>query len=322
MDPSERTMLVTSARAALGAARARTAVGADAALAGLGWLDMLRADPRDAVGVVFTAMGACDAPGTALDDVVTGALGIEPRADLAVLLPAFATSAPPAHRAGDTVQGRGLLGARAATATEVVVPTALDGTVGTVTVPIGTVKLEPVRGIDPDAGWHTAAVELTGTAAPRAGADRWGGAVAAARRALGHQIAGACRTIVELAGAHAVERVQFGRPVARFQAVRHRLADALVAVEALEAALGAAWDEPGPATAALAKAIAGRTAETVATHGQQVLAGVGFTTEHPFHRYRKRTMALAGLFGTSDDIVVDLGRELLGTRTVPTVIEL
>ena len=43
-------------------------------------------------------------------------------------------------------------------------------------------------------------------------------------------------------------------------------------------------------TAALAKAIAGRTARTVATQCQQVLAGIGFTTEHPFHRFLKRTM--------------------------------
>ncbi len=88
-----------------------------------------------------------------------------------------------------------------------------------------------------------------------------------------------------------IERVQFGRPIARFQAVRHRLADALVAIEALEATLGAAWDEPGPMTAALAKAGAGRTAAPSPTHCQQVLAGTGFTTDHPFHRFLKRTMA-------------------------------
>ena len=117
--------------------------------------------------------------------------------------------------------------------------------------------------------------------------------------------------------------MQFGRPIARFQAVRHRLADALVAVEALEATL-----RPRPATsrtpstAALAKAIAGRTARTVAAHCQQVLAGIGFTTDHPFHRFLKRTMLLDGLFGSADEIVVDLGRGLLATRPVPTLIEL
>ena len=128
--------------------------------------------------------------------------------------------------------------------------------------------------------------------------------------------------MLDLARRHALERLQFGRPIARFQAVRHRLADALVAVEALEAALGAARDEPNADTAALAKAVAGRTAHGVARHCQQVLAGIGFTTEHSFHRYLKRTMALEGLFGSADAIVLDVGRRLLEGRRVPTLIEL
>jgi alkylation response protein AidB-like acyl-CoA dehydrogenase len=60
----------------------------------------------------------------------------------------------------------------------------------------------------------------------------------------------------------------------------------------------------------------------VAGHCQQVLAGIGFTTGHPFHRFLKRTMALEGLFGSADEIVLDLGRQLLATRHVPTLIEL
>ena len=79
---------------------------------------------------------------------------------------------------------------------------------------------------------------------------------------------------------------------------------------------------PSPDTAALAKAAAGRTARTVAAHCQQVLAGIGFTTEHPFHRFLKRTMALEGLFGSADEIVLDVGKRLLATRSVPTLIEL
>jgi len=182
--------------------------------------------------------------------------------------------------------------------------------------------VSPVRGIDPAAGFHIARVEHTAAPATVGDATTWPAALAAGRRALAHQIAGACRTMLDLACAHAVERVQFGRPIARFQAVRHRLADALVAVETLEAALGAAWDEPNPMTAALAKAIAGRTARTVAAQCQQVLAGIGFTTDHPFHRFLKRNMVLEGILGSSDDLVTDVGRGLLTTRSVPTLIEL
>jgi len=151
---------------------------------------------------------------------------------------------------------------------------------------------------------------------------RGGAALAAGRRAVGHQTLGACRTMLDLARTHAQDRVQFGRPIARFQAVRHRLADALVAIETLDAVLGAAVDEPNDLTAALAKATAGRTARVVATNCQQVLAGIGFTTDHPFHRYLKRTMVLGGLFGTPEDIALDLGRHLISTRRVPTLIEL
>jgi alkylation response protein AidB-like acyl-CoA dehydrogenase len=128
--------------------------------------------------------------------------------------------------------------------------------------------------------------------------------------------------MLDLARTHAQDRVLFGRPIARFQAVRHRLADALVAIETLDAVLGAAADEPNHLTAALAKATAARTTRVVATNCQQVLAGIGFTTDHPFHRYLKRTMVLGGLFGTAEEIALDLGRHLLTTRRVPTLIEL
>jgi alkylation response protein AidB-like acyl-CoA dehydrogenase len=158
--------------------------------------------------------------------------------------------------------------------------------------------------------------------AKRLGPAAWQSAVALGRRAVAHQMAGATRAMLTLARTHAMERVQFGRPIARFQAVRHRLADALVAVEALEATLGAAREDPNPETAALAKAIAGRTARTVAAHCQQVLAGIGFTTDHPFHRFLKRTLALEGLFGSADEIALDVGRQLLAARRVPTLIEL
>jgi alkylation response protein AidB-like acyl-CoA dehydrogenase len=184
---------------------------------------------------------------------------------------------------------------------------------------MSAVEVTPAPGIDPRLGLHAIRVDLEGTdAAP----VDWEAAVARGRVALAHQMAGACRAMLDLARTHAMERTQFGRPIARFQAVRHKLAEALVAVEALDAVLDAAGTDPGPMTAALAKAAAGRTARTVATHGQQVLAGIGFTAEHPFHRYLKRTMVLDGLFGRADDILRDIGHRLLADRHVPTLLEL
>ena len=112
-------------------------------------------------------------------------------------------------------------------------------------------------------------------------------------------------------------RIQFGQPIASFQAVRHRLAETLVAVEAADAALGSAWDEGSPASAARAKALAGRSARTATRHGQQVLAGIGFTTEHDFHHYVRRVLVLDQLFGTARALTRELGRQLLATRRLP-----
>jgi hypothetical protein len=85
MDTAERTLLDEAVRAALASAGS----GADTALAELGWLEMLEAEPRDAVAVVFEALGATLAAATVFDDVVASAVGVPARADLAVLVPRF-----------------------------------------------------------------------------------------------------------------------------------------------------------------------------------------------------------------------------------------
>src|SRR5690242_418849 len=69
--------------------------------------------------------------------------------------------------------------------------------------------------------------------------------LAAGRRALGWWLTGLGRAMLGLARSHALDRVQFGRPVASFQAVRHRLAETLVALDGAEATLLAAADEAG-----------------------------------------------------------------------------
>jgi len=309
MDAAERELLAATVHAALADADGR----ADDVLADLGWLDILAAEPDDAIAVVFGALGRTGRSASALDDVLAAALGRAPSAGLAVVLPAYEHSDPPARR--------GLATARVEDATELCVVTRDATTTGVTVVAMPAVSVTPIHGIDPELGLHR--VEIDADAPPeKIAADRWDDAVAQGRRALAHQIAGACHAMLDLARTHAVERVQFGRPIARFQAMRHRLAEALVAVDALEATLAVAADEPNPMTAALAKATAGRTARTVARQCQQVLAGIGFTTDHPFHRFYKRTVALEGLFGSAETIELDLGRELLAVRHVPTLIEL
>jgi len=318
MEAAERTLLEATVRAAL----ADTAASTDAALTDVGWLEMLEVEPRDAVGIVFGALGATNTMATALDDVVVSALGLVPRADLAVLLPPFGTWDVPGRIDGGHADALGLTTARAVTARDLVVVCTTGSDLRAPTVAVSSADLRAVRGIDPDGGFHLAHLEQVAGVAVRLEPPAWETSVAFGRRAVAHQIAGATRTMLTLACDHALERVQFGRPIASFQAVRHRLADALVALEALDATLQAAGDEPNVLTAALAKATAGRTAHSVASHCQQVLAGIGFTTDHPFHRFVKRTMLLEGLFGSADAIALDLGRQLLAARQIPTLIEL
>lgn len=318
MDAAERLLM----RETVGGALADAGTNADAVLSGLGWLEMLQEEPGDAIDIVFNALGTTNGAATVLDDVIVSALGMEPRADLAVLLPRFGVWEPPGRIDGSEARASGMTTTRVVTARELLVVCTDGAHVGAVTVPASASELRAVQGIDPDAGFQIVLVEPVAVGAVILDGAAWEAAVAFGRRAVAHQIAGASRAMLALARAHALERVQFGRPVARFQAVRHRLADALVAVEALEATLQAAADEPNTLTAALAKATAGRTALTVATHCQQVLAGIGFTTDHPFHRFLKRTMLLEGILGSADAIAIDVGRQLLATRRVPTLIEL
>ncbi|MGA2932392.1 MAG: acyl-CoA dehydrogenase family protein, partial [Acidimicrobiales bacterium] len=72
-----------------------------------------------------------------------------------------------------------------------------------------------------------------------------------------------------------------------------------------------------PTTASVAKALAGRGARTAARHCQQVLAGIGFTTEHEFHLYARRVLVLDELFGSSRSLTRELGAELLAARRLP-----
>jgi hypothetical protein len=321
MDAAERALLAGTVHDAVARAAA-TGRNVDATLAELEWLDILGAEPDAAYDIVFGVLGTTNATATVLDDVVVSGLGVQPRPERAALLPPFGAWHVPGRIDRDRVHARGMVSARIATAGEVVLVCDDGDELWAVTMPAGSVDTTAMRGVDPDADLRVATID-THAGSVRALPDgAWDVTIANARRAVAHQIAGAARAMLELARTHALERNQFGRPIARFQAVRHRLADALVAIEALDATLAAAADEPGPQTAALAKAVAGQAVHTVATHCQQVLAGIGFTTEHPFHRYLKRTMLLDGWFGAADDITAAIGHELLRSQSVPTLIEL
>jgi Acyl-CoA dehydrogenase, C-terminal domain len=143
--------------------------------------------------------------------------------------------------------------------------------------------------------------------------------LAAGRRALGWWLLGTGQAMLALARSHALDRVQFGRPLASFQAVRHRLAETLVALEAAEAALACADGDLG---ALLAKAAAGRAALTAARHCQQVLGGMGFTADHDLHRHVRRAVVLDGLLGSATELTREAGALLIKERSAPRLVNL
>jgi alkylation response protein AidB-like acyl-CoA dehydrogenase len=117
---------------------------------------------------------------------------------------------------------------------------------------------------------------------------------------------GAAQHLLDLSVAYAKDRIQFGRPIGSFQAVKHRLADLLVDVEhARSAAYHAVWaltdgsDDPALA-AAIAQAVCSAALTRVATDTIQVHGGIGFTWEHQAHLYYKRAVTDAVLLGSAE----------------------
>lgn len=127
------------------------------------------------------------------------------------------------------------------------------------------------------------------------------GALVIAADSLGGAQACLDRTV-----AYAQERVQFGRAIGSFQAIKHRLADMMVAVEQARSAVywaACAIDE-GSDEAAFAvhaaKAFACDTYSDAAGEMIQLHGGIGFTWEHDAHLYFKRARGNRGLLGTPD----------------------
>lgn len=287
----------------IGAATAASSGEAlDAALVDLGWHDAFAAEPRVAVSLLFEHQGRANATSSALDAVMGAALGVDP--GTAVVLPVLGAVASPG---GSGLALAGIERAKAAV-------------VGGDVVAVADLQLRRIEGLDPALGLVEVTVDGP-PAAPVTGAP-WTTAVAAGQLALAHELVGASRAMLELARLHAIERVQFDRPIAQFQAVRHKLAETLVAVEGANDALAAAWEDGTELSAAAAKAIAGRSARVAAKHCQQVLAGIGFTMEHGFHHHLRRALVLDRLLGDSKALAKAIGAELLRTRRVPPMLPL
>ena len=142
-------------------------------------------------------------------------------------------------------------------------------------------------------------VELAGTPATLIGTDGAGWTTLErvldlAAVALAAEQVGGAQKVLETAVQYAKDRVQFGRPIGSFQAIKHKCADMLLEVEsAKSAAYYAAWcaaelNDELPSVASLAKAYCSEAYFHAAAENIQIHGGIGFTWEHPAHLYFKR----------------------------------
>jgi alkylation response protein AidB-like acyl-CoA dehydrogenase len=123
----------------------------------------------------------------------------------------------------------------------------------------------------------------------------------------------------ELAVAYVSEREQFGRKIGSYQAVSHPLVDAYVAVElGRSLAYWAAWcvaegDAQADVACAAAKAQATEAAVFACERSIQAHGGIGFTWEHPLHRYYKRALWLESALGHGRAHRAEVARSLLSS---------
>ena len=109
---------------------------------------------------------------------------------------------------------------------------------------------------------------------------------------------GAASHCLELTVDYTKQRVQYGRPIGSFQALKHRMADLYVLVQSARAVVGDAIAHPTPVSATLARLAASEAFCTVAGEAIQLHGGIAITWEHDMHLYFKRAHSSAQLFGS------------------------
>jgi len=137
------------------------------------------------------------------------------------------------------------------------------------------------------------------------------------RAAMAAEALGVAQRALDLGVEHAKTREQFGKPIGTYQAVSHPLAQTYTDVELSRSLVyWAAWcvaesDERAPLAAAAAKAFATEAAVVACERSIQVHGGIGFTWEHPLHRFYKRAIWLEGFGRRPADLRLEVADALL-----------
>ena len=199
-----------------------------------------------------------------------------------------------------------------------------DDGVAAFVVPTADLDLRPVAGFDPTRPLAT--ISLDGTRVPdeQVLGEPGPATAAALRRAIEHGVValaleavGTCQTIFDVTLEYAKQREQFGVAIGSFQAIKHKLANMLVALERARAtgyfaALTIAEDDDRRTLAvSTAKVAAGECQRLLAQDGIQILGGIGYTWEHDMHLYARRVKTDAQLLGTTAEHRGRIG-DLLG----------
>lgn len=177
-------------------------------------------------------------------------------------------------------------------------------------LPLDTLKLTPASGLDPGLG----AVLVRGTSQASRLREPGSALWLRAFQVLGRELLGVGEAALAEAIGHARDREQFGRPIASFQVVAHRLAQARVDLTAARELLdGIDGAGIGPI---VAKAAAGRAALGALAVAQQVCGAMGFTAEFGLHHLVRRGYLLDALLGGSETAPDRVG-ELVIASGVP-----
>ncbi len=138
---------------------------------------------------------------------------------------------------------------------------------------------------------------------------------------LACEAVGIMQRALDLAAEHAKQRMQFGRPIGSYQAVSHPIADIYTALSlARSLAYRAAWAVDGAAdgaaddvdeAVAVAHLSAGDGAVRACESAIQAMGGIGFTWDHPLHRFYKRAQAIAAFDGTARSRRAEIAAALL-----------
>jgi len=311
MDVDERSQLRDTMRAILRRTEPSEVPGV---LVENGWDDIVESEPVVALSALFEQKGVQLSAAPLLGFATASVLGV-PSLEHQVLIPAMAADAADMNR-GFSVNALALA---AGEPTSWLLLPKFPTPQGRATVLAAnpTAQRHDVHGIDPSYGlsrvqgvWPERDVTLLS-------AEHSEALAAVCARALAQEHLAVLDGTLQLAVSHVMSREQFGRPLGGFQAVKHLLATAHVAIAGARAVLEEAWFLGDPFLSVTSVGAVETAAEVVRGGCQQVCGAIGFTDEHLLPRYLRRSLLLGSLLASSRTTLRHLGDHILARSEVP-----